>query len=104
MVEAIIMEDAQLSVPLLGMSFLKRTNMKNEGDRLTLIQRYSGADVGFLVALDQGVSAVVMDGLEVNRRRAEQGPREAGRRPRRREQNFEVQALTLAFLSRSIRA
>lgn len=40
MVEAIIMEDAQLSVPLLGMSFLKRTNMKNEGDRLTLSQRY----------------------------------------------------------------
>jgi|APIni6443716594_1056825.scaffolds.fasta_scaffold393654_1 aspartyl protease family protein len=40
MVEAIIMEDAQLSMPLLGMSFLKRTNMKNEGDRLTLSQRY----------------------------------------------------------------
>jgi aspartyl protease family protein len=40
MVEAIIMEDAQLSVPLLGMSFLKRTNMKHEGDKLTLSQRY----------------------------------------------------------------
>jgi aspartyl protease family protein len=40
LVEAIIMEDAQLAMPLLGMSFLKRTNMKNEGDRLTLIQRY----------------------------------------------------------------
>ncbi len=40
MVEAIIMEDAQLPVALLGMSFLKRTNMKNEGDRLTLSQRY----------------------------------------------------------------
>jgi aspartyl protease family protein len=40
MVEAIIMEDAKLPLPLLGMSFLKRTNMKNEGDRLTLSQRY----------------------------------------------------------------
>jgi len=40
MVEAIVLDDAQLKVPLLGMSFLKRTNMKNEGDRLTLIQRY----------------------------------------------------------------
>lgn len=40
LVEAIILDDAQLSVPLLGMSFLKRTNMKNEGDRLTLSQRY----------------------------------------------------------------
>lgn len=40
MVEAIIMEDTQLSLPLLGMSFLKRTNMKNEGDRLTLSLRY----------------------------------------------------------------
>ncbi len=40
MVEAIVMEDAQLPVALLGMSFLKRTNMKNEGDRLTLSQRY----------------------------------------------------------------
>lgn len=40
MVEAIVMEDAQLPVALLGMSFLKRTTMKNEGDRLTLSQRY----------------------------------------------------------------
>ncbi len=40
MVEAIVMEDAQLPVPLLGMSFLKRTNMKHEGDTLTLRQRY----------------------------------------------------------------
>jgi aspartyl protease family protein len=40
MVEAIIMEDAKLPLPLLGMSFLKRTNMKNEGDQLTLSQRY----------------------------------------------------------------
>lgn len=40
MVEAVIMEDVQLSIPLLGMSFLKRANMKHEGDRLTLSQRY----------------------------------------------------------------
>jgi aspartyl protease family protein len=40
LVEAVILEDAQLALPLLGMSFLKRTNMKNEGDRLTLTQRY----------------------------------------------------------------
>jgi aspartyl protease family protein len=40
MVEAIVLDDAQLKMPLLGMSFLKRTNMKNEGDRLTLSQRY----------------------------------------------------------------
>lgn len=40
MVEAIVIDDAQLSVALLGMSFLRRTNMKNEGDRLTLSQRY----------------------------------------------------------------
>lgn len=40
LVEAIILDDAQLAMPLLGMSFLKRTNMKNEGDRLTLSQRY----------------------------------------------------------------
>jgi aspartyl protease family protein len=40
LVEAIVLDDAQLKVPLLGMSFLKRTNMKNEGDRLTLSQRY----------------------------------------------------------------
>ncbi len=40
LVEAIILEDAQLSLPLLGMSFLRRTNIKNEGDRLTLTQRY----------------------------------------------------------------
>lgn len=40
LVEAVIMEDARLRTPLLGMSFLKRTNMKYEGDRLTLSQRY----------------------------------------------------------------
>lgn len=40
MVEAIVMDDAQLSQPLLGMSFLKRTNMKHEGDTLSLSQRY----------------------------------------------------------------
>jgi len=40
MVEALIIDDAQLPVALLGMSFLKRTNMKQEGDRLTLSQRY----------------------------------------------------------------
>ncbi len=40
LVEAVILEDAQLAMPLLGMSFLRRTNMKNEGEQLTLTQRY----------------------------------------------------------------
>lgn len=40
MVEALILEDRQLHVPLLGMSFLNRVNMNREGDLLTLSQRY----------------------------------------------------------------
>jgi aspartyl protease family protein len=40
MVEAIILEDAQLPVALLGMSFLQRTLLKQENGRLTLSQRY----------------------------------------------------------------
>lgn len=40
MVEAVIMEDGQLPVSLLGMSFLNRVNMNREGDLLTLTQRY----------------------------------------------------------------
>ena len=38
--EAIVLEDRQLSVPLLGMSFLNRVNMNRDGDMLTLSQRY----------------------------------------------------------------
>lgn len=40
MVEALVMEDRQLPVGLLGMSFLNRVNMNREGDLLTLTQRY----------------------------------------------------------------
>ncbi len=40
MVEAWVMEDRQLRMPLLGMSFLNRVNMNREGDLLTLSQRY----------------------------------------------------------------
>lgn len=40
LVEALVLEDGQLSVALLGMSFLNRTNMRREGDQLTLTQRY----------------------------------------------------------------
>lgn len=40
MVEAVIMEDRQLPVSLLGMSFLNRVNMNREGELLTLSQRY----------------------------------------------------------------
>lgn len=40
MVEALIMEDRQLPISLLGMSFLNRVNMNREGDFLTLTQRY----------------------------------------------------------------
>lgn len=40
LVEALVMEDQQLSVALLGMSFLNRVNMNREGDLLTLTQRY----------------------------------------------------------------
>lgn len=40
LVEAVVMDDAQLPVSLLGMSFLNRANMNREGDQLTLTQRY----------------------------------------------------------------
>ncbi len=40
LVEAIVLEDRQLTVPLLGMSFLNRVNMNRDGDMLTLSQRY----------------------------------------------------------------
>lgn len=40
MVEAWILDDRQLRMPLLGMSFLNRVNMTREGDMLTLSQRY----------------------------------------------------------------
>jgi len=40
MVEAVVLEDGRLPVPLLGMSFLGRIDLRQEGDRLTLLQRY----------------------------------------------------------------
>ncbi len=40
LVEAVVVEDSALSQPLLGMSFLNRTNMQREGDTLVLTQRY----------------------------------------------------------------
>ena len=40
MVDALVLEDRQLHIPLLGMSFLNRVNMSREGDLLTLSQRY----------------------------------------------------------------
>lgn len=39
-VEAVVLEDDRLPLPLLGMSFLGRTELRQEGDRLTLLQRY----------------------------------------------------------------
>jgi aspartyl protease family protein len=40
LVEALVLDDAALAQPLLGMSFLNRTNMLREGDTLVLTQRY----------------------------------------------------------------
>ena len=40
MVEALVLEDGQLNVALLGMSFLNRANLQREGDSLILTQRY----------------------------------------------------------------
>ena len=40
MVEGIVVEDGRLPVALLGMSFLKRTNLKREGERLIISPRY----------------------------------------------------------------
>lgn len=40
LVDALVVDDGALSLPLLGMSFLNRTNMKREGDTLVLMQRY----------------------------------------------------------------
>jgi len=39
-VEAVVMEGDGLSLPLLGMSFLNRMDMKREGGVLTLIKRF----------------------------------------------------------------
>ena len=39
-VEAVVMEGEGLAVPLLGMSFLNRMDMKREGSVLTLTRRY----------------------------------------------------------------
>jgi len=40
MVEAVVVDDGQLPVNLLGMSFLNRTDMRRAGDVMTLVQRY----------------------------------------------------------------
>lgn len=40
MVEGVVVEGQGLPVSLLGMSFLNRTEMKRDGDRMVLIQRY----------------------------------------------------------------
>jgi aspartyl protease family protein len=40
LVDALVLEDGQLGVALLGMSFLNHANLKREGDQLTLSQRY----------------------------------------------------------------
>jgi aspartyl protease family protein len=39
-VDAIVMDGGGLSLPLLGMSFLDRVEMRREGDRMTLIRRF----------------------------------------------------------------
>lgn len=40
LVDALVVDDAALSIPLLGMSFLNRTNLQREGEMLVLMQRY----------------------------------------------------------------
>lgn len=40
LIEALVVEDGRLPIPLLGMSFLNRTNMQREGDTLALVLRY----------------------------------------------------------------
>lgn len=40
LVDALVVDDDALSLPMLGMSFLNRTNMQREGDTLVLMQRY----------------------------------------------------------------
>lgn len=40
LVEAVVVEDSQLPVGLLGMSFLNHMNLNREGDQMTLSQRY----------------------------------------------------------------
>lgn len=40
MVDALVVDDARLGVPLLGMSFLDRTNMVRKGDTMILTRRY----------------------------------------------------------------
>ena len=39
-VDAVVIEGGGFATPLLGMSFLNRTNMKREGDVMTLTRRY----------------------------------------------------------------
>lgn len=39
-VEAVVLEGDGLKIALLGMSFLNRTEMKRDGQALTLIRRY----------------------------------------------------------------
>jgi len=39
-VDAIVMDGGGLALPLLGMSFLDRVEMRREGDRMTLIRRF----------------------------------------------------------------
>ena len=39
-VDGLVVDGAGLSIALLGMSFLNRTQMKRDGDILTLIRRY----------------------------------------------------------------
>jgi aspartyl protease family protein len=39
-VEAAVLEGSGLDIALLGMSFLKRMQMKRDGDTLTLVKRY----------------------------------------------------------------
>ncbi len=40
LVEAVVVDDAALTLPLLGMSFLNRVSLQREGDALVLMQRY----------------------------------------------------------------
>jgi len=40
LVDALVLDDVALSFPLLGMSFLNRTNLQRDGDTLVLMQRY----------------------------------------------------------------
>jgi aspartyl protease family protein len=39
-VDAVVVDGSGLSIPLLGMSFLNRMDMKREGDVMTLTRRF----------------------------------------------------------------